>query len=694
VNAPQVAITDGFLRASHKLTPAQSRFVEEALLKLQDGYNAVHLHALAPLPFKSFVVNQGALRVICLQEGPLLILLHVDAHDAAYEWARRHKVVQVGRSVRILPMELDEAKPAAEKEPPLKGPLAEVPDKTFRHFGVGPFAANALRLVPSEDALLDLAQHLDNSVGVALVSLASEPEALDRIVREFEDARQTRATKPSLAEIIHDESNAATLWVPPPGEKLLQRALEGSFASWRVFLHPTQLRVVRRRAKGAMKVSGGPGTGKTVVALHRARFLAEEIFRDDPRPIALTSFTRVLTQELGTMLSSLLEGGVLPATRFAVRSIAGIVQDVLKSAGRSGEVLGEDALGHAWEEAMEKETLGKPLAFYRSEREHVVVRSAAWSEPAYLQAERIERHSRLDRSERRKVWAVIEAFERAISERGGGDLSALARDATAALASGEAKKPFAAIVCDESQDVGPAELRFLAALAADNDGKVRANALFLAGDGYQRIYKSPLNLHRCGVDVRGNSMVLKLNYRTTEGIRRAAVQLVEKRGEPIDGEETEGQLDGYRSLRNGPPPERRTFSDRDREADWIAEQIRSRSATETLVLARTNALVDQLRERLKSRGIEAQKLGEEESSGGARVVLCTLHRAKGLEASNVIIACTDKIPARYRGGGDETDKVLWERQEESLLYVAITRARDWCALTGLSAGASVDQRTS
>jgi hypothetical protein len=676
-------MADTFLRASLKLTLQQSRFVEEALLKLQDGYGAVRLHALTPLPFKAFVVNQGALRVICLQEGPILCLLHVDTHDAAYEWARRHKVVQVGRTVRILPVEVEAPVPIEGTAAQHKGPLSDVPDKVFRYFGIDALAAMALRLVPSEDVLIDLAQHLQNETAEALVSLALDPDEIDRIVREFESAKETRAPKPPIQEILRDDRNSQAIWIAPPGEMPLQRALQNTFAAWRIFLHPTQLKVVRRMSKGAVKVTGGPGTGKTVVALHRARFLAEEVFKDDPRPVLLTSFSRVLTQDLASSMAILAEGSKL-APRIVTRGITQVVQDVLRVAERPAVLLTEDVVKICWDEAMAEDTLDRPVAFYRSEREHVIVRHAAWAEKQYLSADRAGRHGRLDRTAKRKCWAAIAAFERAMKERGGGDLAALARDAVEVLLGGAARA-YAAIVCDEVQDFGPAELRFVAALAASKDQKTRANALFLSGDGHQRIYRSGISLSACGIDIRGNSAILKLNYRTTEGIRAAAVQVI--KGQGVDSldedEEVRSALDGYRSLRGGPPPEKQSFVDRDAEVSWIAETVKAHPSEHTLILARTNALVDELREKLAARGVEVRRLGQEDVSRGEGLVLCTLHRSKGLEAQRVIIAATDKIPARYPGGGDEADKVVWKKQEESLLYVGMSRARDWCALTGV-----------
>ena len=193
-----------------------------------------------------------------------------------------------------------------------------------------------------------------------------------------------------------------------------------------------------------------------------------------------------------------------------------------------------------------------------------------------------------------------------------------------------------------------------------------------------------------GIEVRGRSKRLRLNYRTTEQIRRAAVGVVE--GLPLDELDAEDDsdeglaskpLDGYRSLRGGAIPEARHFSTEDAEADWIAQQVREREER-LLVLARTRKYLDGLRTRLMRRGIEARILEmKDRPDPGEKVALCTMHRAKGLESPGVILAGSHKVPLRWHGKGGDVDKALWERQERCLQYVAMTRARDWLGVSGV-----------
>jgi len=674
------------MESVQELDSAPRKAVMETLDKLHDGHASVHVHKLEGVPFVSFNVNQGGLRVICQREGGTLLLFHVGKHDPAYEWARRHKTARIGRHFRLVRTELATDTPGAEHET-VSGPLAAVDDACLARFDVGPHAAQALRAVPTDDALIDLLTHFPAHRGEALLSLSLDPSeapALEAAYRSdaAQAAAESAASSP-LASVARDEVNAAQLWTVSPEDEAFRRALSGDFAAWRVFLHPSQAKLVRFSSKGALKITGGPGTGKTVVALHRARHLADTVFTTDPRPVLLTAFSAVLSRQMEEQLK-VLAGG--PSARVVVRSLTKVAQDVLAAAGRPHALVTE--LDELWAEALGMDDAGRGRPFYEAEREVVLARADAWTEAEYLKAPRTGRTTRLDRAGRKAIWRVLELFETKLVARGGGDTLVLAREATRALAAGT-PSPFSAIVVDEAQDLGPTELRLLARLAGDGTGSIRPNALTLCADGYQRLFRAPVSLLSCGIDTRGRARTLRLNYRTTEPIRRAAVRVVEGSADVVtsesaaDGEaEVETSLDGYRALRGGPAPESQKFDTAGKEADWIAKVARE-SGGSLLVLARTRAWLDALKKLLVNRNLTPRLLGSEDvPQPDDTLLLCTLHRAKGLEAPRVIIAGRQLMPQRFPGG-DTADKALWTRKENSLLYVGMTRARDWCAVSSV-----------
>ena len=688
---PQVGFTKGFRDRVSKLDKQVQAEIWDAATKVLLGYGAVEVHKLEGADYVAFGVNRDALRVICLREEGVLLLLHVDAHDRAYAWASRNRVRRVGKVVRVVPfgVEVDDVVPQRDRGMVLaEGPLAHIRDRLFRHLDVSPGLAEVLRRVPDEDALVDLATHLTpQPLADALVDLAVDPDGLDQVVLRYRNGmaewRTGRRDQASLAEALADPLNAGTIVMLPPGERALQTALRADLMDWRLFLHPSQQRMVRWKGKGALKLTGGPGTGKSVVAVHRARYLAEERLADDPRPVLVTTFGATLAEQLQDMVQQLCADRPQIADRIEVLTLTGVAQRLLRAGNRPATLLTGE-LTACWTEAMRHDQRGWRRAEYIAERTHVVCRNGAWTETQYCKTRRRGRNTRLDRYGRRQVWTVLAAFEAELARLGGGDAAALARDATVALGTGAVPHPWSAVVCDEVQDASAVDLRLLAAIARDPaTGRTRSDALFLCGDGYQRLYRSGVPLSHCGIDVRGRSRRLRLNYRTTEGIRRAAVEVVQ--GVSVDdldavADDDLPALHGYRSIRGGPLPTVRVFSTAGAEADWIAEL--SREDGPLLVLTRTRAYRDGLCERLRDRGIEPFKLDGRGDIADQGVTLCTLHRSKGLEAPRVVIAGRQLIPLRWPGG-DQTDRAQWQRQERCLLYVGMTRARDWCGLSSV-----------
>lgn len=685
--AYELATTIQFWKSVEKLDGSSRKSVLATLAKVQDGQESVHVHKLKGVPFVSFGVNKNAIRVVCKREGEILLMCHVAAHDRAYDWARRHKVLQVGRFVRIVRSHVVDEAPDDHPSPDpqvavgeLTGPLASIVDKVFETFDIGPEAAAVMRAVPDVNSLLSLLEHFPLPRAEALLALATDPDDLSSIETAYLQgleavSRGEAIVPPSFDEAIRDDVNAGEISTDPE-DNAFQKALEGDFAAWRVFLHPSQQRVVRINAKGAIKVTGGPGTGKTVVALHRARHLATKL----DGPILLTTFNATLARQLSDSLDQLCGKGTKVRKHITVQSLTKAAQSILKKAGQPSVLITDDDA--CWQTALAHDTQDRGQRFYESEREHVVARTGAWTEAAYLTTKRTGRSSRLDRKARKQVWKVLDAYEGALAKRKGGDGVALAREATKALLEGKTKSPYQAVICDEVQDVGASELRFLAALGRDTKaGKLRPNGLTLCGDGHQRIYRVPVTLQACGIIVRGRaSRKLRLNYRTTDAIRRHAVAIVKDL--PLDelDQDSGSPLEGYRSLRAGVPPEHHEFATASEEADWIAERARELTHAPLLVLARTKKYLEQLEQALTERGLEPRVLGPSDRlSPEDELVLCTMHRAKGLEAPSVIIAGRQLVPAKYPGGGDKADRELWAKKERSLLYVAISRARDWVA---------------
>lgn len=688
----EIVLADTFQSSLQSLDAGHQVAVLEAIDKLRKGHASVHLHALSPLPWVSFGANRDALRIICWRESATLVLAWVDLHDAAYRWAERHAPRQFGKVIRFAKTVVDEvvAPTTSENEVP-PGPLASVRDKVFRAFGVTPRLAGALRALPDDDVLLELCERVDKPLAEALLALAADPDATDTTIARYHEAKSASAQQPTLADAVRAPINAERMWVASPEQRALEAALAGSAAAWSVFLHPMQKRLVTARTSGPFLVTGGPGTGKTVVALHRARFLAEsESHRADPRPILVTTFSRVLASQLESNLALLCRDAPAMLDRIVTLTLVAASTAVLKAAKVPHAVLVSEDIDAAWNDALAKDTAGLGRRFYEQEREDVVLAHGIITEDAYLRAARTGRKGKLDRAKKKVVWSVLDAFEAALARRGGDDAGGLARKATQLLRDGKVQSPFSAIICDEVQDANRWQLRLLAALACNHGDTAMIPApdrLFLVGDGHQRLYEKPVSLHACGIEVRGRSARLRLNYRTTQGICTAALQTLD--GVDLDViERDDANFDanfdatGYRSLRAGKRPSSHAFKTADEEADFIASAVRSTPARPLLILARTKTMLGHLADRLRARGVTPLMLGDADlmPATGDHVVLATFHRSKGLEAPTVILAGMQESPLRFPGGTDE-ERALHLKKERLLVYVGMTRARDACTMT-------------
>ena len=708
--AYELALASSFQQSLGALDAKQVKAVLETIDKLQAGLSSVHIHALHGVPWVSFVVNRDALRVICSREGTALMLVWVDSHDEAYQWAERHRSVKVGKVIRLLTVQAgnDEGRSTSTTTTPMTttvtttatptvaGPLVDVRDKTFRHVEVGPRLAAQLRALPDEDTLLELAERLEPALAEALLSLAADPDDVQGIVARYARAKDGETV--TFKEAMQATVNAERVWLVPPEQAALEAALSADATSWRVFLHASQKRLVSMSTSGPFLVMGGPGTGKTVVALHRVRHLVSlpTINASPARPVVLTTFSRVLAHQLHAGLVDLCRDDPSRLQSVQTLTLTAAARAVLTLAAQPSSVLLDDDLDAAWLEALRLDGAGRGRAFYVAERDEVVLARGITTVDAYLKAPRGGRGGRLERSAKLQVWAVLSAYEAALAHRGGDDAGGLARRATQLLHDGVVSSPFAAVVCDEVQDASAWELRLLAALATPTGKKEPGpDRLFMVGDGHQRLTKKPTSLRSCGIEVRGRSARLRLNYRTTQGICDQAIELIA--GLPMDVIDHDAAIDaavdanadtvadhGYRSVRAGPRPIVRQFNSSDDEAAFVADVIRgavANKAVPVLLLARTTSMVQAMRDRLRDRGLTVPILGELDSlPAGLDAVLCTLHRSKGLEAPTVVLCGQQEVPQRYRAGLD-VDREQWDRQERLLQYVGMTRARDHCVVT-------------
>ena len=566
-----------------------------------------------------------------------------------------------------------------------------------------------------ESQLLDLASTARVSwQGEALLNLATG--ATIEEIREDFGLRPSRdvAAEPTDADLIAGLRTRAArstfTWLE--SDEDLRRAIEGlSFAEWQLFLHPQQRALVERRANGPMRVSGGAGTGKTVIAVHRAVELAkrDKASGQEPR-ILLTTYTRNLADDLRRQVAQLEPR--LPFTEklsepgVMVSGLDRVARMILQQAGARISPIAQAVIGqprgrvltypreNVWQEVLT--LMGDELPeglrsadFLESEYELIVLPQRVTTLKQYLRVRRPGRGVALDRSKRAAVWKAMERYRDRSADLGVTSfdeqlaLAAAWLDHEAALGT---PRPFRHVLVDEAQDLTPAHLQLLRALVEPGP-----DDLFLAEDSHQRIYGKKITLSHYGIQVRGRSRRLTRNYRTTRQNLDVAFGILD----PGTYEDMEGQAEEhhYVSPRSGPEPLLLHATDRADELSkaaelltvWLEQDRDSEdSAPESIaILVRDRYQRDAVVNGLAQHGIEARAV-DREAAGRGRPVVMTMHRAKGLEFRKVLLfdVSRNAIPRSLRdqqySDADRDDALLRER---SLLYVAATRARDQLAIS-------------
>jgi mRNA-degrading endonuclease RelE of RelBE toxin-antitoxin system len=584
-----------------------------------------------------------------------------------------HQVNQVTGGIDVYDMAslAETVKPPAPAGPP---PLfAGYSEAQLTGLGVGKPLLSTIGKITTEEQLLEFAEcvpQLTADVLLALHDGASVEEVMEQVTAPV------AATGPvDPADYAAAADRPASLVTTD--DETLQAILQGGFERWQVYLHPVQRRVVERSYSGPARVSGGPGTGKTIVALHRVRWLVQHLPPGSTgQDVLLTTFNKNLANDLRKRL--LLLGGPELLDRVDVVNIDRLAARVVNEAqpGTRLPMMDDDRATELWREMLLE--LGETrwdAEFLHDEWSQVVLGHAITSRQDYFRARRAGRGRQLNRAQRAAIWELVEQFTKRLDEtnqwtfrRVAAHAARLERELAAA------REPrYRHIVVDEAQDLSSAHWMLLRAMVAPG-----ANDLFLAGDTHQRIYDNYVSLGSLGIEIRGRSSRLTLTYRSTHEILTAAARILgtESWDDMDDGTDT---LDGYRSVLRGPRPELRAYPSWQEELDGILRQVQEWAGGDASIAVSvpTRKQVDQVESYLSAHGVPAGSIGPDGPRLPEGVHVGTLQRFKGLEYQRMILAgITDAAVPGQRAATDPARQHRELMRARSLLFVAATRARD------------------
>lgn len=616
------------------------------------------------------------LRIILRRDGDDNLLAYVGHHNDAYRWAERRKFIPHERSGAMQIVEVIEGQQKAELEYSDHSSATETADDTIQPFwsltdeqllDVGVPREWLKHVQEMPDAEIDtLFDRLPAEAAEALYDFATGGKLEDHIVTPAEPGADPYAHPDALRRFrVFDNVDELTA------------ALDAPFEKWAVFLHPAQRELVRRRVTGPTRVTGSAGTGKTIVALHRAVHLAEQ---SETARVLLTTFSPELAGALSVKLEIQTQAVPDLRERVTVRPLDEAAVELYCQQFGDPDLVDHGQIRGLIEEALSA-GLGGDLTpqFLLEEWEELVDAWGVCDQQSYATLPRIGRRTRLGPKQREAAWAVFDHVRTRMAERGLVTRAMIYDRLTGWLQDGGII-PFEHVVVDEAQDLTVAQVRFLAIV-----GQGRDDALFLAGDIGQRIFRLPFSWAKLGLDIRGRSHSLKVNYRTSHQIRAMADRLLPPAITDLDGVE-EGRR-GTVSIFDGPVPEVQLLDDTEAEAEFVSSWLRrcmtsGIPAKQIALLVRSSDQLDRARKAAEN-GVASSPVSE-------TPIVTVMHDAKGLEFRAVaVMACDEDVipdPQRLASIGDVAEMESVYETERHLLYVACTRARDQLLVTGLTPG--------
>ena len=681
-------IAETFQKSLDNLSNQEQKIVKAKAFDIQLNIagNSNQFHRLDRAKDNNFwsVRVNSDIRIIAHKSGKSVMLTYVDHHDDAYKWAANRVIRKHPRTGAAQIIEINEAtNPVSTSD---NASHTTVNDKLFIELD-----SDLLALIGVPEEFVAQVQACDEAMFFELIEKLPA-EASERLIEYAAGgiSKEDLAQAPTFIQDMNtddelglDHPDARRRFALVTDEAALHAALDFPWHKWTVFLHPDQKRFTELSYKGSARVSGSAGTGKTIVALHRAVYLHKQ---NPEKNILLCTFTKTLASALKQKLDILLGQDEAALDKIDVMHLEGVAFAHLKQNGRQPNIASKtQLLNFLRRSAQSVQITNYENGFLLSEWENVIDDWGIETLEDYTNLSRVGRKSKLGTNQRKDLWRIFDETKQLLKSRNLTTWSHIFRELSL---TNDPSAQYDHVIIDEAQDISSAELSFLARHYGD-----KPNGLFFAGDIGQRIFRAPFSWSSLGVDVRGKSNILKVNYRTSQQIRAKADLLLPK--EIKDGDNQSEDRSGTVSVFSGEPPKISLSDDEAGEAkivsDWIKEQVDQGIApTEIGVFVRTESQYKRALTAIKDSGNTGVVLNYKLDGDDSSINYGTMHLAKGLEFRSVaVMACDDDIlPLRERVKlfTEEVDIEEVERTERQLLYVACTRARESLLVTGVGDG--------
>jgi superfamily I DNA/RNA helicase/mRNA-degrading endonuclease RelE of RelBE toxin-antitoxin system len=685
-NNVTVAISSDFLTAFAALPRKIQGKVTDFINKFRNnpiasGINYEKINAAMDDKICSVRIDDTYRGIVARQEETgVYLLLWVDHHDKAYEWAARKKIVvnKLTGNIQIFDVVSD----VALESPNQPNLFSMVGIDSLIELGVPEEIISFIKSFRNVDEFYQAKPSLPTDTYEMLEYLANG-FALDEVKELFQKEPEIEPTENDLAKALQSD-RSKTSFVVLEGEDELRRIMAEPLEKWRIFLHPMQRQLVEKGFSGSYRVLGGAGTGKTVVAMHRAKHLAAKLTGKER--ILFTTFTANLAGDIKDNLRKICN--VEELRRIEVIHLDAWVVQFLRQHGYTYTIAYDDTMTTVWDEAIAQsgEDTGFSRDFFLDEWSEVVAAQESFTLQKYMKASRIGRGTSLDRKKRMQIWSVFEEYLALMKEKRIRDVDTAMYECRLILEKNQREALYSSIIVDEGQDFSSNAYRLLRAIA---DGE-HPNDIFIVGDAHQRIYKKKAVLSQCGINIRGRSSRLLINYRTTEEIRKYAFAFLKDISFDNLDNEYEGK-ERCQSLTHGDYPDIHNFKTAADEYTFIVEEVKRLTESgvdqkDICLVARTHSLLDDYAKAFRDAGIRAYEIKrtklDDRNFEGVRIA--TMHRVKGLEFQYMIVAAANSRVIPLASAIDDTDEISKQASltsERCLLYVALTRAQKSAYIT-------------
>lgn len=622
----------------------------------------------------------------------IYLIVWVDNHDEAMRWAE-NKMIDWNESVQAFQVydsiELEEEVTFEKQEETVEPKFIFKYDADdLKDVGVPKSLIPAVLKIEDLTGLEKLEENLPNDAFEHLFYLIDGVD-IELIKRDIEEGK---VKSDKLETQIASDNNKRSFIEIFDEDDILKEALNGDLNKWKYFLHPSQAALVNKDYNGAIKVTGGAGTGKTVAALHRMKYLSKSVNAE--LPILFTTFTRELTMSLETLASSL----GIDSNTYEIQNIDRVARNLALKYGvidASAYIFYLNARRkpeQVWTDLLESELSSFDESFLQNEYEQVILANNITTMADYFKVSRVGRGKAINRFKRKEVWDLVEKFKAKCE-----DLSLYYKEEVYNLLTDYLTENktncYSHIIVDELQDFSNVELRLMRALVKEG-----MNDLFLVGDPLQNIYDKTVVFSQCNINVKGGrSKRLRINYRTSEEIKRLAIQVVSgEKFEDFDGGEESKQ--GYQSLFHGLRPTYKLFNSREEELDEVLNEIdklvqeRNYSYSSIAIAARKKGSLKEFRNKMHVSNIPYTDK-DLLNSNNEGVRLASFHNMKGLEFKHVFLVDVNNntlpLITRDYNSKSEIDQQLHLRGEKSLFYVACSRSMYTVSISGIGEGSEI-----